>query len=80
LSKEKFLQGNFSMVKPSKSSIVILDRKTLDLRTLPTIGAQCQKCGGNKAETWTVTVGSVGVSSITFCRCVSCGYTWREIG
>lgn len=78
------IEANFSMVrsgavKASNFNVAILDREMIDLRTLPTVGAYCEKCGQSKAETWTVAVGSIGLSSITFYRCVSCGHTWREI-
>ena len=61
------------------SNVAVIDKEMLNLRTLPTVGARCEKCGQRKAETWTVAVGSIGLSSITFHRCVSCGHTWREI-
>jgi DNA-directed RNA polymerase subunit M/transcription elongation factor TFIIS len=78
-STEKNLKKKLITENPSYSSIAILDRKTLNLRTLPIVNACCQKCNGTKAETWSLAMGSEDVSQATFFRCVSCGYTIREI-
>jgi len=74
LPKGDFLRGKPSVVKPFSSSIAVLDRNALNLRTFPIVSTYCPKCGGNDAETWNITVRSQNISSITFCRCVSCGY------
>jgi len=58
--------------------IVVLDRKTLKLKTLPTVDAICIKCKGKKAETWTLDLGSEDNMQSIFFRCTSCRYTWRE--
>ncbi len=58
--------------------IVILDKKTLKLRTLPRVDADCYKCNGKKAETWALNLGSEDNSQAIFFRCVSCGHTWRQ--
>ena len=71
-------ESMFNTLKPSEPYITVADKDMSNLRTLPVIDAYCEKCGGNKAETWTITVGSNDVSSITFYRCISCGHTWRE--
>jgi DNA-directed RNA polymerase subunit M len=63
----------------SDESITILDKKSQKLRTLPTVNIQCNRCEKNRAETWTIATGSEGVSNIIFYRCISCGYTWREV-
>ena len=68
-SKSKKINGN---------GIVILDKKTLKLRTLPRVDADCYKCNCKKAETWTLNLGSEDNSQATFFRCVSCGHTWRQ--
>ena len=58
--------------------IVILDKKTLKLRTLPRVDADCYKCNCKKAETWALNLGSEDNSQAIFFRCVSCGHTWRQ--
>jgi len=80
LPEGNFLKNVFRAVKPFDSKVVVVDKDESNLRTLPTIRAYCQKCGGNRAETWTMATGSEGISDIIFYRCVSCGYTWRELG
>jgi DNA-directed RNA polymerase subunit M len=68
------------MLMPNPRRITVLDREDLKLRTFPIVKIACPKCGKDMAEFWTVTLGSEGPSSITFFRCVVCGYTWREKG
>ena len=64
--------------KNDTNGIVILDKQTLKLRTLPRVDAECYKCNGKKAETWTLNIGSEDNSQATFFRCISCGHTWRQ--
>ena len=78
LPKGTKLRVSSDLVKPLDAGIVILDRKALSYRTSPFVSASCPSCEGGKAEAWSLTVGSDGVSNITMYRCVSCGYTWRE--
>jgi DNA-directed RNA polymerase subunit M len=59
-------------------NVAVVDRESLNLRTTPTVNVRCESCGGNRAETWAVAVGSIGVSDIVFYRCISCGSTWRQ--
>lgn len=78
LHEGEFSKGMSSVERPP--SIAVVDRDTLNLKTISTVRAYCEKCGENKAETWTMAAGSEGISTIIFYRCVSCGHTWREIG
>jgi len=64
--------------KTDNQGIVVLDKKTLKLRTLPRVDAECYKCNGKKAETWALNIGSEDNSQATFFRCISCGHTWRQ--
>lgn len=64
--------------KSDDKGIVILDKKTLKLRTLPRVDADCYKCNCKKAETWALNMGSEDNSQAIFFRCVSCGHTWRQ--
>ena len=73
-------ERNFSSQKCDHTEgIIVIDKKLQKLRTLPLVNSDCIKCKGKKAETWTLTMGSEDNSQATFYRCVSCGYTWREI-
>ena len=73
-SKEEM--GKESSTEQSKSKDV--DQKTLKLRTLPRLDADCYKCNCKKAETWALNLGSEDNSQAIFFRCVSCGHTWRQ--
>jgi DNA-directed RNA polymerase subunit M/transcription elongation factor TFIIS len=66
-------------VNRSKNEIAVIDKKELGLRTYPVVQSVCPECGMTESETWIVAVGSEGTtSSLTFFRCISCGYTRRE--
>lgn len=70
--------NQFKSKKIDDKGIVILDKKTLKLRTLPRVDADCYKCNCKKAETWALNMGSEDNSQAIFFRCVSCGHTWRQ--
>jgi len=63
-----------------KEGVIVLGRRENNLRTLPTISKECNKCGGKKAEWWIVQTRENERASTTFYRCVACGHTWREEG
>jgi len=73
---DNIIQKQFNI--GNTSVITILDKEALSLTTTPTVNVYCEKCGRGKAETWTMPVGSINISSITVYKCVYCGYTWRE--
>jgi DNA-directed RNA polymerase subunit M len=62
------------------SSITIVDEALGNMMILPTARVFCERCGGNKAETWDIQTGSERISDVTFYRCISCRHTWRENG
>lgn len=61
-----------------ESGLLIIDKKMKKMKTFPTVTVECPKCGGKKAEVWTMTMGSQEKSDATFFRCLSCGHTRRE--
>jgi DNA-directed RNA polymerase subunit M len=68
-------------ISSDQRTIGIVDRKTeSNFRPFPIVKAICPKCGFDQSETWTIPVGSEGTTSLTFFRCVSCGFTQREAG
>jgi DNA-directed RNA polymerase subunit M/transcription elongation factor TFIIS len=70
---------NTPRVMPLPSAEVI-DEHASNLRTLPTVNIYCDVCDQNRrAETWTITGSSDGISMITVFRCRVCGRAWREI-
>jgi DNA-directed RNA polymerase subunit M/transcription elongation factor TFIIS len=78
LPKGVLLKVKSDLSKPLDSGIVVLDRKTLKFKTLQTVDTICPSCADKKAETWSLTFGSDGISAITIYKCISCGHTWRE--
>ena len=77
-SLKRFHASSLGGFRKSSSGLVVIDRKAQRLRTLPQVDRLCGKCGGGKAETWSMSFGSEDNSQTTFYRCVSCGHTWRE--
>jgi DNA-directed RNA polymerase subunit M/transcription elongation factor TFIIS len=66
--------GYQTIFRPKKSVT-----KKAPIFTLPVVQAVCPACGQNKSETWVIAVGSEGrTSSLTFLKCISCGFTTRE--
>ena len=62
-----------------KNEIAVISRKESGLKTFPVVQFVCPECGKKVSETWTVAVGSEGrTSTLTFLRCISCGYTTRD--
>ena len=45
---------------------------------LPTIEAECEKCGHGEAVWWMLQTRSADEPTTQFFRCTSCGYTWRN--
>jgi DNA-directed RNA polymerase subunit M/transcription elongation factor TFIIS len=64
----------------SLPQVEVIDEHAANLRTLPTVNVFCDNCDQNqRAETWTISGQSDGISTITVFRCLNCGRTWREI-
>ncbi len=61
----------------SEESIVILDEKALEIRTMPTYRAECPKCHNDLAYVWQVQTRAGDEGSTQFFRCTKCSYTWR---
>lgn len=78
-SHERASIGNRVRKRASRLNLIILDKKDQNLKSLPTVNAQCPKCSGKIAETWTVTFGSEDNFQATYFRCLSCGHTVRQI-
>ena len=68
-----------SKVKRDKEKVVVIEKKTQAIRTLPTARVECPRCGHNEAFYWIVQTRGADESSTQFFRCVKCGYTWREM-
>lgn len=49
-----------------------------DVDVLPTVQAECKKCGHNKAHFWTSQTRSGDEAETRFFRCKKCRSTWRE--
>jgi DNA-directed RNA polymerase subunit M len=73
-SKTKKIQNKIE----KEPSVVVIDKKMLEMKTFPTIEVECPKCKGKIAEVWSMTMGSNEKSDATFYRCTSCRHTRRE--
>jgi len=61
-----------------KQFVAIIGKEEQELTTLPTIRADCPKCGNNLANVWQVQTRGSDESSTQFLRCTQCNYTYRE--
>jgi DNA-directed RNA polymerase subunit M len=66
-SKEKFGE---------KQKVNVIKDKDVDV--LPTVEAECSKCGHKEAHFWTSQTRSGDEAETKFFRCKKCRHTWRE--
>ncbi|MEM4330521.1 MAG: transcription factor S [Candidatus Pacearchaeota archaeon] len=52
--------------------------KDNDVDILPTVAAECKKCGNKEAYFWTSQTRGSDETETRFFRCKKCNYTWRE--
>lgn len=45
---------------------------------LPTVAADCEKCGHKEAVWWMLQTRSADEPTTQFYRCTGCGHTWRN--
>jgi DNA-directed RNA polymerase subunit M len=65
-----------SSEKKREEKVLILEEE--DVRTLPTIKAECPKCGHMEAEWWLRQTRKADEAETRFFRCTKCAQTWRE--
>ncbi len=61
-----------------QETIAVISKEEQKLRVLPTVRAECPKCGNNLAYVWQVQTRGSDESSTQFFRCTKCNYTFRE--
>ena len=59
-----------------KQKISVIKDKDVDV--LPTVEAECAKCGNKEAHFWTSQTRSGDEAETKFFRCKKCRHTWRE--
>jgi DNA-directed RNA polymerase subunit M len=64
-----------SSTEKEKNKLLIVDE---EIKTLPTIRAECTKCGNKEAEWWLLQTRKADESEPRFFRCTECKFTWRE--
>ena len=62
----------------SPKQFVAVIEKEEQLNILPTLHADCPRCGNNTANVWQVQTRWSDESSTQFFRCLKWGYTYRE--
>ncbi|MEM2739417.1 MAG: transcription factor S [Candidatus Bathyarchaeia archaeon] len=67
-----------SEVATRTEAVTVLEERSEEIRALPTITAECPKCGYDKAYWWMMQTRSADEAPTRFFRCVKCGYVWRE--
>lgn len=63
--------------RESKKETVIIEEQGAQ-KVLPTIRAECPKCGNMEAFWWLLQTRRADEGATRFFRCTKCGYTWRE--
>lgn len=64
--------------KPVKEGTVsVIEDVEEKIMPMPTVKAECPKCGNNRAYWWLVQTRGGDESSTQFYKCTKCGYTWR---
>lgn len=61
--------------KKEKKEINVVEKKE---DTMPTVEAECPKCGNKEAFFWTLQTRSSDEPATKFFKCTECSYTWRE--
>jgi DNA-directed RNA polymerase subunit M len=61
-----------------KQFVAVIGKEEQQYNPLPTIHADCPRCGNNTANVWQVQTRGSDESSTQFIRCLKCGYTFRE--
>ena len=52
--------------------------KEKESNVMPTVAANCPKCGNKEAYFWTSQTRSADEAETKFFKCVKCNHTWRE--
>jgi DNA-directed RNA polymerase subunit M len=65
------------MKRSRRESITVIGKEH-QIRTLPTAGKICPKCGNNLAYYWQVQTRGGDEGSTLFFRCTKCDHTFRE--
>ncbi len=75
--KEILNTKDFKLTQKSKkkNKLLIVDE---EIRTKPTVAAECTKCGNDLAEWWFRQTRGAVEPETRFFRCTECKYTWRE--
>jgi len=76
-SNNKALVTGRIIVHSPKQLVAVIGKEE-QLSILPTLHADCPRCGNNTANVWQVQTRGSDESSTQFFRCLKCGYTFRE--
>jgi DNA-directed RNA polymerase subunit M len=69
--------GKVIQPKP-KPFMTVISEEDQKIKTMPTIRAECEKCGNNLVYVWQVQTRGGDEASTQFMRCTKCGHTFRE--
>jgi transcription factor S len=59
-----------------KQKVAVIKENQIDI--LPTVAAECKKCGHKEAHFWTSQTRGSDETETRFFRCKKCKQTWRE--
>jgi len=75
--KEILNTEEFKLTRKGKKNNKLLILED-NIKTLPTIRAECPKCGNMLAEWWLLQTRKADEAETRFFRCTKCKFTWRE--
>jgi len=75
--KEIKNKNSFKLVQEGskKRDIIVLEK---EIRTKPTVRAECPKCGNMDAEWWLRQTRRADEPETKFFRCTKCRHVWRD--
>ncbi len=70
-------EGKICEKKIKEKKLEIIDSKQTN-KILPTVDADCEGCGHEKAYFWMLQTRSSDEPETRFFKCCKCGHQWRE--
>ena len=64
--------------KPISNPVVVIGESEAEIKTLPTMKNECERCGNMEAFWWMRQTRGGDEATTRFFRCTKCNLTWRD--